>query len=208
MGGHGAWSFRKETKLPYAVSGVTTLGTWRHRLSSFAMRGQCVFVRIVLFESANSTIANPSCCRPHEYTTWDRLLAEKKTARHGTKPDAKLFCELVYAVNTKYFDERGGYDFAKKYFEEAYRQAVKEIGSEDYIISAVMHADERNSRLSEQLGRDVYHYHLHVVYVPVVMKEKRFRKDHKDPEKAGKVKEVIPQIAQSNFSRTENTLPN
>jgi len=130
--------------------------------------------------------------------TFNRLLAEKKTAIHGTKPDAKLFCEMVYAVNTKYFDERGGYDFAREYFAEAYRQAVKEIGSEDYIISAVMHADERNSRLSEQLGRDVYHYHLHVVYVPVVMKEKRFRKDHKDPELRGKVKEVIPQISQSN----------
>ena len=132
------------------------------------------------------------------HETFNRLLAEKKTVLHGTKPDAKLFCELVYDINTSYFDERGGYEFAKSYFEEAYRQAVKEIGSEDYIISAVMHADERNSRLSEQLGRDIYHYHLHVVYVPVVQKELRFRKNHKDPELAGKVKEVIPQISQSN----------
>jgi len=130
--------------------------------------------------------------------TFNRLLAEKKTVLHGTKPDAKLFCELVYDINTTYFDERGGYEFAKKYFEEAYRQAVKEIGSEDYIISAVMHADERNSRLSEQLGRDVYHYHLHVVYVPVVQKEIKWSKRTKDKSLIGKVKEVIPQISQSN----------
>ena len=130
--------------------------------------------------------------------TFNRLLAEKKTVIHGTKPDAKLFCELVYDINTTYFDERGGYEFAKKYFEEAYRQAVKEIGSEDYIISAVMHADERNSRLSEQLGRDVYHYHLHVVYVPVVQKEIKWSKRTKDKSLIGKVKEVIPQISQSN----------
>lgn len=61
-----------------------------------------------------------------------------------------------------------------------------------------MHADERNSRLSEKLGRDIYHYHLHVVYVPVVEKKLYFKKNNKNPELAGKLKEVIPQISQSN----------
>ena len=130
--------------------------------------------------------------------TFNRLLAEKKIVKHGTKADAKLFCEFVFDINTTYFDERGGYEYAKSFFEEAYRMAVKEAGSEDYIISAVMHADERNSMLSEKLGRDIYHYHLHVVYVPVVEKKCYFRKDNADPEKAGKLKEVIPQISQSN----------
>ena len=129
--------------------------------------------------------------------TFSRLLAEKKIVKHGTKPDAKLFCEMVFDINTTYFDERGGYDYAKSFFEEAYKCAVKEAGSEDYIISAVMHADERNSRLSEKLGRDVYHYHLHVVYVPVVEKNLYFKKNNKNPELAGKLKEVIPQISQS-----------
>ena len=36
------------------------------------------------------------------------------------------------------------------------------------ILSAVMHADEINRAMTEALGREVYHYHLHVVYVPVV----------------------------------------
>jgi len=45
--------------------------------------------------------------------------------------------------------------------------AVNEAGGEQYIISAVMHADERNRNLSEELGRDVFHYHLHVIYIPV-----------------------------------------
>ena len=129
--------------------------------------------------------------------TFDRLLAERKIVKHGTKPDAKLFCEFVYDINTTYFDERGGYEYAKSFFEEAYREAVKEAGSEDYIISAVMHADERNSMLSEKLGRDIYHYHLHVVYVPVVEKKLYFKKNNADPNLAGKLKEVIPQITQS-----------
>ena len=130
--------------------------------------------------------------------TFERLLEERKIVKHGTKPDAKLYCEMIFDVNTAYFEENGGYEYAKKYFEEAYRLAIKEAGGEDYILSAVMHADERNKALSEQMRRDVYHYHLHVVYVPVVQKNLYFRKDHKDPEKAGKLKEVIPQISQSN----------
>lgn len=130
--------------------------------------------------------------------TFNRLLAEKKIVKHGTKADAKLFCEMVFDVNTAYFENNGGYEYAKKFFEEAYRLAVKEAGSEDYILSSVMHADERNKALSEQLGRDVYHYHLHVVYVPVVEKKLYFKKNNKNPELAGKLKEVIPQISQSN----------
>jgi myosin heavy subunit len=61
----------------------------------------------------------------------------------------------------------------------------------------VLHADERNSALSEKLGYDVYHYHLHVVYVPVVEKEVLWSKRCKDPALVGTVKEVIPQISHS-----------
>ena len=63
--------------------------------------------------------------------TFDRLLEEKVIVKHGTKLDAKLFCELIYDINTTYFDERGGYEYAKKFFEEAYREAIKEAGNED-----------------------------------------------------------------------------
>jgi flagellar biosynthesis chaperone FliJ len=128
---------------------------------------------------------------------FNRLLEDGTVAKRGLKPDAKVFAELVFDVNTAYFDEHGGYDFAKSFYEEAYRMAVNEIGGEQYILSAVMHADERNKGLSEELGRDIYHYHLHVVYVPVVEKEVYYRKDMKDKEKAGKLKEVITQISHS-----------
>ena len=129
--------------------------------------------------------------------TFNRLLEEGKIVKRGLKPDAKVFDELVFDVNTAYFEENGGYDFAKSFFEEAYRCAVKEVGGEDYILSAVLHADERNKALSEELGRDVYHYHLHVVYVPVVQKEIKWSKRTKDKSLIGKVKEVIPQISHS-----------
>jgi hypothetical protein len=128
--------------------------------------------------------------------TFDRLLAEKKISEKWLKPDSKLVDELVFDVNTDYFERNGGYEFAKKFYEEAYRLAAKEVGSEDYIISAVLHADERNKVLSDQLGYDVYHYHLHVVYVPVVEKREYFRKKKGEPENAErKLKEVYQQIS-------------
>ena len=128
---------------------------------------------------------------------FNRMIDGGVIVKRGLKADAKVFDELIFDVNTNYFDENGGYDFAKKFYEEAYRAAVNEVGGEQYILSAIMHADERNSALSEKLGRDVYHYHLHVVYVPVVEKEILWSKRCKDPALVGKVKETIPQISHS-----------
>jgi hypothetical protein len=105
--------------------------------------------------------------------------------------------ELVFDINTTYFEYHGGYDYAVSFFEEAYRCAVEEIGGEQFVLSAVLHADERNKEVSARLGYDVYHYHLHVVYVPVVDKEIYFKKNNKDPEKAGKLREVIKQVSHS-----------
>ena len=131
--------------------------------------------------------------------TFDAMIADGIISVKGLKKDgsSKVFDELVFDVNTDYFDRNGGYEYAKSFFEEAYRLAVKEIGGERYVLSAVMHADERNKALSEELGRDVYHYHLHVLYIPVVEKECYFSKDNKNPELAGKLKEVITQVSHS-----------
>jgi len=115
----------------------------------------------------------------------------------GLKPDAKVFDELVFDVNSAYFKERGGYEYAKDFFAEAYKLAIKEAGGEEYILSAVLHADERNRHLSDQLGRDIYHFHLHVVYTPVVDKEIYFKKNNKNPDLIGKLREVVKQVSHS-----------
>lgn len=60
-----------------------------------------------------------------------------------------------------------------------------------------MHADERNREASDQLGRDVFHYHLHVVYLPVVEKQIRWSKRCKDPALRGTVRETIMQVSHS-----------
>jgi len=125
--------------------------------------------------------------------TIDRLLAERKIVKHNFKPKSAIVDELVLDVNSEYFEENGGYEFAKRFYEEAYSYAVKEVGSEDYIVSAILHADERHKELSERYGHDVFHYHIHIVYAPIVQKEIKWTK-RAGPELQGKVKEVIPQI--------------
>ena len=83
-------------------------------------------------------------------------------------PTSLMSC--VFDVNTDYFETHGGYEYAKQFYAEVYELAKEIAGGEQYIISAVMHADERNREASDRLGRDVFHYHLHVVYLPVVEK--------------------------------------
>ena len=115
----------------------------------------------------------------------------------GLKPDAVKYGELVFDVNSAYFYNHGGYEFAKQFYADAYKAAVEIVGGEQYILSAVMHADERNRAMSEALGEEVYHYHLHVVYIPVVEKQILWSKRCKDEALRGTVKEVITQVSRS-----------
>ena len=115
----------------------------------------------------------------------------------GLKPDAVKYGELVFDVNSAYFYNHGGYEFAKQFYADAYKAAVEIVGGEQYILSAVMHADERNRAMSEALGEDVYHYHLHVVYIPVVEKQILWSKRCKDEALRGTVKETITQVSRS-----------
>ena len=115
----------------------------------------------------------------------------------GLKTDANLYGELIFDVNSAYFYNHGGYEFAKRFYEDAYKAAIEIVGDEQYILSAVMHADERNRAMSEALGQDVFHYHLHVVYVPVVEKQILWSKRCKDKSLVGTIKETIMQVSSS-----------
>ena len=128
---------------------------------------------------------------------FNQMVESGAISTRGLKADAEKFGELVFDVNSAYFYNHGGYDFAKKFYADAYKAAVSIVGGEQYILSAVMHADERNRAMSEKLGEDVYHYHLHVVYIPVVEKEVRWTKRCKDPALVGTVKERIHQVSMS-----------
>ena len=150
----------------------------------------------IIKSRSHLNVHSKSCAGTYEQE-FNRMVESGAVSLRGLQKDAKVFDELVFDVNTAYFENRGGYDYAKDFFAEAYKLAVKEAGGEDYILSAVLHADERNRALSDQLGCDVFHYHLHVVYLPVVDKEIYFKKNNKNPELAGQLREVVKQVSHS-----------
>ena len=128
---------------------------------------------------------------------FEQMEQDKVISTRGLKEDAVKYGELVFDVNSAYFYNHGGYEFAKQFYADAYKAAVEIVGGEQYILSAVMHADERNRAMSEALGEDVYHYHLHVVYIPVVEKQILWSKRCKDESLRGTVKETITQVSRS-----------
>lgn len=128
---------------------------------------------------------------------FDQMEQAGTISTRGLKADATHFCEMVLDVNSAYFFNHGGYEYAKQFYADAYKAATEIIGGEQYILSAVMHADERNRAMSDALGQDVYHYHMHIVYVPVVEKQILWSKRCKDPALRGTVKETIMQVSRS-----------
>ena len=128
---------------------------------------------------------------------FEQMRSDGVISTRGLKADAEKFGELIFDVNSAYFFNHGGYEFAKQFYADAYKAAIKIVGGEQYILSAVMHADERNRAMSDALGQDVYHYHLHVVYIPVVEKQILWSKRCKDKSLVGTVKEIIQQVSMS-----------
>ena len=128
--------------------------------------------------------------------TLDRLVADGAVSLRGLKENAKVYDEMILDVNTDYFERHGGYKFAGEFYREAYRFACKLYGKQN-ILSAVMHADEINLALTEKYGYPVYHYHLHIVALPVVEKQVLWSKRCKDKALVGTVKETIQQVSHS-----------
>ena len=147
-------------------------------------------------ERSSMNVHFKSCDKLTYNEQLNKLFAEKKVCMRGLKADAKVFDEVIFDVNTDYFETHGGYEYAKNFYEEAYRFAIALYGEQN-IISAVMHADELNVALTEQYGKPVYHYHMHLVALPVVEKQILWTKRCKDKSLVGTVKETVNQISHS-----------
>lgn len=121
----------------------------------------------------------------------------------GLKDNAKVFDEIIFDINSDYFEQNGGYEFAKEFYEKAFNFAEKEMGAEN-ILSAVMHSDELNTALTEEYKKPIYHYHLHVIAIPVVEKEIKWTKRCKDKALIGTTKEIINQVSHSKKWKSEH----
>ena len=96
-------------------------------------------------------------------TTYNEKLKEfvdsGQISLRGLKDNARIFDKLIFYINSDYFEQNGGYKFAKRFYEKAFRFAEREMGA-DNIISAVMHAVELNNEeynFLENLRNELYH---------------------------------------------------
>ena len=135
------------------------------------------------------------------------MIDDGEISLRGLKDNAKVFDEIIFDINSDYFEQNGGYEFAKGFYAKAFHFAEREMGA-DNIISAVMHADELNTSLSEEYGKPVYHYHLHVIAIPVVQKEIKWSKRCKDKSLIGTTKEIINQVSHSKKWKSEQLTDN
>ena len=124
----------------------------------------------------------------------DRLIADGTVSLKGLKADATVFNEMILDVISP--------TVSMKKHSILQRSCM----GKTIIISAVMHADELNIAMTEKYGKPVYHYHLHIMALPVVDKEVRWSKRCKDPALVGTVKEVIHQVSHSKKWKSEKAL--
>ena len=135
------------------------------------------------------------------------MIDDGEISLRGLKDNAKVFDEIIFDINSDYFEQNGGYEFAKCFYEKAFHFAEREMGA-DNIISAIMHADELNTALSEEYGKPIFHYHLHVIAIPVVQKEIKYSKRCKDKSLIGTTKEIINQVSHSKKWKSEQLTDN
>lgn len=74
----------------------------------------------------------------------------------------------------------------------------------DNIISAVMHADELKYCFNRRIWKTYISLSLHVVAIPVVMKEVKWTKRCKDKSLVGTTKEIINQVSHSKNGNLNN----
>ena len=57
---------------------------------------------------------------------FDEMVKNGQISTRGLKANAKIYNELVFDVNSLYFEQNGGYEFAKRFYEKAYNFAEQE----------------------------------------------------------------------------------
>ena len=58
---------------------------------------------------------------------FEQMEQDKIISTRGLKPDAVKYGELVFDVNSTYFYNHGGYEFAKQFYADAYKLSLIHI---------------------------------------------------------------------------------
>jgi len=94
-------------------------------------------------------------CEGTYIEAFDKLLLDGVISTRGLQADAKIIDEMIFDVNTAYFEDNGGYEFAKRFYAEAYSLAVKERGLEipryyKRFEKENIRKDKRNCRICQK----------------------------------------------------------
>ena len=79
----------------------------------------------VLLEYSRNNVPFKACEAATYAQQFDRMVEEGVVSTRGLKPDAYVFDELVFDVNTDYFETHGGYEYAKQFYAEVYELAKR-----------------------------------------------------------------------------------
>ena len=61
---------------------------------------------------------------------FDQMIEDGVISTRGLKADAVKYGELLFDVNSAYFHNHGGYEYAKQFYADAYKAAVEIVGGE------------------------------------------------------------------------------
>ena len=53
------------------------------------------------------------------------MIDDGEISLRGLKDNAKVFDEIIFDINSDYFEQNGGYEFAKRFYEKAFHFAEK-----------------------------------------------------------------------------------
>ena len=79
---------------------------------------------------------------------FEQMRSDGVISTRGLKADAEKFGELIFDVNSAYFFNHGGYEFAKQFYADAYKAAIKlwAASNTSYRRSCTRRAQPRHVR--------------------------------------------------------------
>ena len=92
----------------------------------------------VLLEYSRNNVTFKACEAATYAQQFDRMVEEGVVSTRGLKPDAYVFDELVFDVNTDYFETHGGYEYAKQFYAEVYELAKESFTSPATVVEGTI----------------------------------------------------------------------
>ena len=89
---------------------------------------------------------------------FDQMIADGVISTRGLKADAVKYGELLFDVNSAYFHNHGGYEYAKQFYADAYKAAVEivtgQVEQAEQSLADAKAATEKQKKKLEALQKE------------------------------------------------------